>query len=54
MPGRRYVVTGRFCATDANPETDAADEVTSEECATREEAEALLLWYPGGTITEQP
>ncbi len=45
-----YIVTGHYCPTDANPEKDARVEITTEECDTLEEAEALLLWYPGGKI----
>ena len=45
-------VVGRYCPTDANPETEAADEETREVCATRAEVESLLLWYPGGRIVE--
>lgn len=45
-----YVVVGRYCATDANPETDAEDRETAEICESRADAETMLLWYPGGTI----
>lgn len=45
-----YAVTGHYCPTDANPETDAAEAETTVLCRTREEAEETLLWYPGGRM----
>jgi hypothetical protein len=47
-----YAVIGRYCPTDANPETEAVEVETRELCVSREEAETLLLWYPGGRIEE--
>lgn len=47
---RAFRVTGRYCPTDANPETDAAEVETTEKARTIKEARVLLLWYPGGRI----
>lgn len=46
----RYIVTGHYCPTDANPEKDRREELTEVGCRTRKEAELMLLWYPDGTI----
>jgi len=45
-----YLVRGHYCATDANPDTDAQEKVSEVRCTTLEEAKTMLLWYPGGRI----
>lgn len=41
----RYVVTGRFTPTDANPITDAQGPVVKVSAETLKEAKVLALWY---------
>lgn len=45
-----YAVVGHYCATDANPNTDADDYETALLADTHEEAEEMLSWFPGGRI----
>ena len=53
-----YIVRGRYTPTDFSyftdqPDLPYSDEVTEVECDSLAEAEAMLLWYPGGEIVEQ-
>ncbi len=45
-----FLVIGRYCPTDVNPETDADEDVTYVRCETYDDAENEILWYPGGLI----
>lgn len=48
-----WKISGRYCPTDANPETDAAEEITLRYVyGTREDAEAYSLWYVGAALEE--
>lgn len=52
-----WLVTGRYCPTDANPDTEAEDEVTTMVVGSSAEAMRWLLWYPGGIaqqVVEDP
>jgi hypothetical protein len=51
-----YVLVGQFCPTDANPDTDVAEDAPYVAFAfkTRQEAEEWpgRLWYPNARVLE--
>jgi hypothetical protein len=51
-PARRYVVTGRYCPQDANPEKDARD-VIEVGCRTLAEVEDAKLHMVDPVVTER-
>lgn len=45
-----WLVTGHYCATDANPFQDAEVEKTTSICITEHDSEMMLFWYVDGKI----